>query len=65
MAGALGQHADYLKNWMSGILQWHREATRYTEAELRRPRIPATPPSSRTSWMAPSILATTKTFPPT
>ena len=32
---ALLRHADYLKNWMSGILEWHRRATRYTPAELR------------------------------
>ncbi|GII76783.1 terpene synthase [Sphaerisporangium rufum] len=33
---ALFQHADRLKDWMSGILEWHRRCARYTEAELRR-----------------------------
>ena len=41
---ALLRHADYLKNWMSGILQWHREATRYTTAELQSRREPPTEP---------------------
>src|ERR1022692_1571728 len=31
-------HADGLKDWMSGILEWHRRCVRYTEAELRRSR---------------------------
>jgi germacradienol/geosmin synthase len=34
------RHADELKEWMSGILEWHRRCVRYTEAELRRNRIP-------------------------
>jgi len=34
----LTRHADYLKDWMSGILEWHRGCARYTEAELRRSR---------------------------
>jgi germacradienol/geosmin synthase len=29
-------HADDLKEWMSGILEWHRRCVRYTDAELRR-----------------------------
>jgi germacradienol/geosmin synthase len=33
---ALDRHADELKDWMSGILEWHRRCVRYTEAELRR-----------------------------
>jgi germacradienol/geosmin synthase len=32
----LTRHADDLKAWMSGILEWHRKCARYTEAELRR-----------------------------
>jgi germacradienol/geosmin synthase len=36
----LTQHADDLKEWMSGILEWHRRCVRYTEAELRRSRSP-------------------------
>ncbi|MFD0890221.1 germacradienol/geosmin synthase, partial [Streptosporangium algeriense] len=34
--GVLTRHADGLKDWMSGILEWHRRCARYTEAELRR-----------------------------
>ncbi|WP_326821236.1 family 2 encapsulin nanocompartment cargo protein terpene cyclase [Streptosporangium sp. NBC_01756] len=37
----LTRHADDLKEWMSGILEWHRRCARYTEAELRRSRPPA------------------------
>jgi germacradienol/geosmin synthase len=33
-------HADHLKEWMSGILEWHRKCVRYTEAELLRSRTP-------------------------
>ncbi|GAA2087938.1 terpene synthase family protein [Actinomadura alba] len=37
----LTRHADHLKEWMSGILEWHRRCARYTEAELlRRGRVP-------------------------
>ncbi|GLY30853.1 hypothetical protein [Kineosporia sp. NBRC 101731] len=36
---ALGQHVAYLKNWMSGILEWHRKATRYTPEELQSRRM--------------------------
>ncbi|TDD10175.1 germacradienol/geosmin synthase [Saccharopolyspora terrae] len=32
----LTRHAEELKDWMSGILEWHRRCVRYTEAELRR-----------------------------
>lgn len=31
----LTRHADGLKDWMSGILEWHRRCARYTEADLR------------------------------
>jgi germacradienol/geosmin synthase len=34
----LTQHTEDLKDWMSGILEWHRRCPRYTEAELRRSR---------------------------
>ncbi|GAA1009732.1 germacradienol/geosmin synthase [Acrocarpospora pleiomorpha] len=33
---ALTQQADDLKEWMSGILEWHLRCARYTEAELKR-----------------------------
>jgi germacradienol/geosmin synthase len=32
---ALRDQAELLKDWMSGILEWHRRAARYTDAELR------------------------------
>jgi germacradienol/geosmin synthase len=35
------RHADDLKDWMSGILEWHRRCARYTAAELRRAQAPA------------------------
>ncbi|MFW5418723.1 germacradienol/geosmin synthase [Nocardiopsis sp. CNT-189] len=35
---ALTRQADELKDWMSGILEWHRKCVRYQEAELRRSR---------------------------
>jgi germacradienol/geosmin synthase len=40
--GLLTRHADDLKEWMSGILEWHRRCVRYTEPELRRLRGEAT-----------------------
>ncbi|GAA0380994.1 germacradienol/geosmin synthase [Acrocarpospora corrugata] len=33
---ALTRQADDLKEWMSGILEWHLRCVRYTEAELER-----------------------------
>ncbi|MDS1271285.1 germacradienol/geosmin synthase [Lipingzhangella sp. LS1_29] len=33
---ALSAHAAKLKDWMSGILEWHRKCARYQEHELRR-----------------------------
>lgn len=38
---ALLAHADHLRFWMSGILEWHRKCVRYTEPELERNRVPA------------------------
>jgi germacradienol/geosmin synthase len=38
---ALTTYAENFKDWMSGILEWHRKCARYTEAELRRNRFPA------------------------
>lgn len=32
------RHAEDLKDWMSGILEWHAKCARYTDAELRRTR---------------------------
>ena len=33
---AIARHVNGLKEWMAGILEWHRQCPRYTEAELRR-----------------------------
>ena len=30
------RQADLLKDWMAGVLEWHRRTPRYTDAELRR-----------------------------
>ncbi len=32
----LRRYAEELKDWTSGILEWHRKCARYTDAELRR-----------------------------
>ncbi|ONI71011.1 Geosmin synthase [Actinosynnema sp. ALI-1.44] len=34
-------YADGLKDWMAGILAWHRKVDRYREAELRRSQNPS------------------------
>lgn len=39
----LTRHASLLKDWMSGILQWHRSVPRYTPEELHRLRTTQTP----------------------
>jgi germacradienol/geosmin synthase len=38
--GVISRYTDYLKDWMSGILEWHRGTMRYTEAELQCRRVP-------------------------
>jgi germacradienol/geosmin synthase len=38
----LTQHAEDLKEWMSGILEWHRTCVRYKEADLKADRVPGT-----------------------
>jgi len=40
-ADALSGHAGNLKNWLSGILNWHEGCHRYTEADLIRNSRPA------------------------
>ncbi|NKQ58670.1 germacradienol/geosmin synthase [Amycolatopsis sp. K13G38] len=40
---ALVRHGEELKDWMSGILEWHRRCVRYTEAELKRLTTPSLP----------------------
>lgn len=40
---ALTRDADGMKEWMSGILEWHRKCVRYTEQEQRRLRAPVDP----------------------
>ncbi|WP_260636585.1 family 2 encapsulin nanocompartment cargo protein terpene cyclase [Streptomyces angustmyceticus] len=34
---ALDDHVRELRNWLAGILTWHRDCLRYTEPELRHP----------------------------
>lgn len=41
--GALLRDADGMKDWLSGILEWHRKCVRYTEEEQRRLRTPTRP----------------------
>jgi germacradienol/geosmin synthase len=36
--GILTRQAEGLKDWLSGILEWHRRCVRYTEPELQRLR---------------------------
>jgi germacradienol/geosmin synthase len=49
------RYVDGLKDWMSGILEWHRRCVRYTEPELRRLRAAAMSADSR---LAPTGLGT-------
>lgn len=51
---ALEEYTHDLKNWMSGVLTWHRKCRRYGEADLLRHR---TAPRA-SSWRAPSGLGT-------
>ncbi|GLW12366.1 germacradienol/geosmin synthase [Microtetraspora sp. NBRC 13810] len=51
----LTRHADSLKEWMAGILEWHRKCARYTEAELHRVSGVAAPP---TVFLRPAGLGT-------
>ncbi|MFJ8915544.1 germacradienol/geosmin synthase [Amycolatopsis sp. NPDC102389] len=39
----LTRYADNLKDWMSGILEWHRKCVRYTPEELERVHAPEPP----------------------
>jgi germacradienol/geosmin synthase len=59
---ALLAEADGLKDWMSGILEWHRQCQRYTEAELRRlhapPAAPPVLPGPALTWLVPRGLGT-------
>ncbi|MEV7555057.1 germacradienol/geosmin synthase [Amycolatopsis sp. NPDC089917] len=36
-------YAGHLKDWMAGILEWHRNCARYTPEELERARTPEPP----------------------
>ena len=54
---ALTRHVDELKDWMSGILEWHRRCVRYTEKELLRSNQPEPVPQERFS-LAPTGLGT-------
>ncbi|WP_245930368.1 terpene synthase family protein [Allonocardiopsis opalescens] len=56
--GALSRHADELKDWMSGILQWHRAVSRYTEPEQRdRARTFLVPAIPTVPWRQPGTPA--------
>ena len=57
---ALTTHAEDLKNWMAGVLAWHRHTTRYREAQLRTRYRPTTTvaPSFRHSSLQPTGLGT-------
>ncbi|MFI7117023.1 germacradienol/geosmin synthase [Amycolatopsis sp. NPDC049868] len=39
----LTRYADHLKDWMAGILEWHRKCVRYTPEELARLHTPEPP----------------------
>ncbi|MFC5751822.1 terpene synthase family protein [Actinomadura rugatobispora] len=46
---SLDAYVDDLRNWMAGILKWHRETRRYGEEELLErygPRVPAASPGA-------------------
>jgi germacradienol/geosmin synthase len=40
--GALNRYVEQHRNWMSGVLEWHRGTSRYLEAELES-RLPVKP----------------------
>ncbi|GAB3301972.1 family 2 encapsulin nanocompartment cargo protein terpene cyclase [Parasphingorhabdus pacifica] len=44
--GVLARHAEELKDWMSGILEWHRRCVRYGDTELRRRHTPEAVPDT-------------------
>ncbi|GAB3718959.1 terpene synthase family protein [Amycolatopsis oliviviridis] len=44
---AVTRYADHLKDWMAGILEWHRNCARYTPEELERAHAPEPPSFSR------------------
>ncbi|RSN53547.1 Geosmin synthase [Amycolatopsis sp. WAC 04182] len=41
----LTRYADNMKDWMAGILEWHRKCVRYTPEELERLSTPEPPPT--------------------
>jgi germacradienol/geosmin synthase len=57
----LTRYADELKDWMAGILHWHRETGRYQESELRHRFGPAAPGASVP--LRPTGLGTSAAFP--
>ncbi|WP_245975498.1 terpene synthase family protein [Amycolatopsis palatopharyngis] len=60
--GILTRHADNLKEWMSGIMEWHRTCARYKEEDLRRERLAES--RARFSFL-PAGLGTAAFRPPT
>jgi germacradienol/geosmin synthase len=51
-------HVEELKDWMSGILEWHRRCARYTEPELLRLRGETLSPPLRPAALLPTGLGT-------
>ncbi|WP_436789605.1 terpene synthase family protein [Yinghuangia sp. YIM S10712] len=54
---SLEAYVDDLRNWLAGILNWHRGVQRYDEATLRRnfSRDTAAVPRTPSSWSAPPV----------
>jgi germacradienol/geosmin synthase len=61
----LTDHAETLKEWMSGILEWHRRCVRYTEPELKRIASGGRAEPSTRFTFAPTGLGTTALRPAT
>lgn len=55
----LTRYADGLKDWLAGMVAWHRKVDRYKEAELRRGRNPSallpTGLGTSAAWRTPAL----------
>ncbi|MCL2554759.1 MAG: germacradienol/geosmin synthase, partial [Actinomycetia bacterium] len=49
---ALLGYVQELRDWMAGILNWHRNSRRYTGTALRRDFPLAAAPAARAAWTA-------------
>jgi len=58
----LTAHADGLKEWMSGILEWHRKCVRYVEAELQRNRASVVPDLGTSALRVPGAIGAPSAF---